>query len=93
MYLELRLEEIKGHLDGNALNKAKLEELIKKLDFELQALKPNPAPGACARVMCMHVCARARGCAYRRACVRACLRDASATSNVGWRRPAERTHA
>jgi hypothetical protein len=42
MYLELRLEEIKGHLDGNALNKAKLEELIKKLDFELQ-VRPHTA--------------------------------------------------
>ena len=60
MYLELRLEEIKGHLDGNALNKAKLEELIKKLDFELQALKPNPAPGACARVLCACMCVHSR---------------------------------
>merc|ERR1711871_1586973 len=39
MYLELRLEEIKGHLDGNSLNKAKLDELVKKLDFELQEIE------------------------------------------------------
>ena len=69
MYLELRLEEIKGHLDGNALNKAKLEELIKKLDFELQALKPNTASGACTRVLCACMCVRAQTNSRGAACL------------------------
>ncbi len=41
----------------------------------------------------VHACVCARGHARVRTCVRAYVRDASATSNVGWRRPAERTHA
>ena len=35
MYLELRTEEIKGHLDGNEKNRAKFNELQKRLDHEL----------------------------------------------------------